>query len=179
MYASNYGRLLIKRNYATTSNWKRTKRKLKANREVMSYLESKPNLKEMIEFIPEKYLRIKRISPPEHLYLIDNSIAKSVVKYVYPKIKKYDNDDHVICETNAGLGLITSELLEKGINLVRMYETCVLFRQGLRVIFLFFYFENSNSIFFSLRNSTNITQAVLNCSRGISLRSFVCLIKIN
>lgn len=102
------------------------------NSHIMKYMQSKSSLKEMVPFIPEKYFTIKRKTPPENLYLIDEDVAKSVVNRILPLLKR--NEDQVICETNAGLGLISSQLLDNGIKLVRLYESCSEFRQSLKVI---------------------------------------------
>ncbi|KAG5884975.1 hypothetical protein JTB14_000366 [Gonioctena quinquepunctata] len=42
------------------------------------------------------------------------------------------SEKQIISETNAGLGLISTELLERGVDRVRMYESCPEFRQELK-----------------------------------------------
>lgn len=92
------------------------------------YFNSKPHLKKIQKYIPEKYLINE--SHPANLYLIDSEIAKDIVKHILPIIQS--NKNQLVCETSAGLGFITTELLDNGIELVRMYETCWEFRETLK-----------------------------------------------
>ncbi|XP_017775855.1 PREDICTED: dimethyladenosine transferase 2, mitochondrial [Nicrophorus vespilloides] len=103
--------------------------KMKHGLKISKYFESMPHLKEIKEFIPKKYLLQKRQYSAENLYLIDSKIAKSIVRHVIPAIC---NGPQTICETGAGLGLITSELLDCKIPCVRLYEPCQDFRITLR-----------------------------------------------
>lgn len=95
------------------------------------YFNSKPHLKKIQEYIPKKYLINKRYPAIiENLYLIDSEIAKDIVKHILPILQS--NKNQLVCETNAGLGFITTELLDNGIELVRLYETCSEFRVTLK-----------------------------------------------
>lgn len=96
------------------------------------YFESNPSAKKLKPFIPAKYFELKRKTPPESLYLIDSSIAKKVALQVFP-ILNAQKKNQIICETNAGLGLIASELLDAGIPTIRLYESCSDFRFTLKV----------------------------------------------
>lgn len=107
-----------------------------------SYLKSQTNLFEMLPYIPQKYITLKRRDFIENLYLIDSKIAKDAVSQVVSTIQK--NNKQVVCETNAGLGLISSELLDAGVPVVRLCESCPDFRVALKVcnnciVYFFFY----------------------------------------
>lgn len=95
------------------------------------YFESHQHLKEIRRYIPEKYLTLKRKTAPESMYLIDQEIARDVVSHILPILKEQKNQ--VVAETNAGLGFISTELLERGMPTMRLYESCSDFRQGLLV----------------------------------------------
>ncbi|KAJ8962737.1 hypothetical protein NQ318_001135 [Aromia moschata] len=82
------------------------------------------------QFIPSKYLELKRKGTPDHLYLINPAIAKIIFSHLKSVLNS--KSDQIICETNAGLGLVATELLEYGIKLVRLYESCPEFREGLK-----------------------------------------------
>jgi hypothetical protein len=97
---------------------------------VSQFFRRNPHLVAARPHIPEKYFVTKRITPPENLYLIDANVAKKAARYVLPHVKNVK--DHIVSETNAGLGLITSELLSNGIKLVRLYESCLDFKAHLR-----------------------------------------------
>ncbi|KAJ8932073.1 hypothetical protein NQ314_014975 [Rhamnusium bicolor] len=88
------------------------------------------DLKELKQYIPSKYFQLKRIGIPENLYLICPSVAKTIVSHLMPTLNL--NSNQIICETNAGLGLIATELLENGVKLVRLYESCPDFRLELK-----------------------------------------------
>ncbi|KYB26311.1 dimethyladenosine transferase 2, mitochondrial [Tribolium castaneum] len=92
-----------------------------------------PHLGDVKHDIPEKYFALKRLTPPENLYLIDAQVAKKAVTYILPHITK--NENQLVCETNAGLGLISGELLDSGVNLVRLYESCPDFKEHLKTRF--------------------------------------------
>ncbi|KAF5297113.1 hypothetical protein FQA39_LY02693 [Lamprigera yunnana] len=80
--------------------------------------------------MPKQFLIINRKKLFSHLYLIDDGIAKDAVKCILPYL--IYKDTHIVCETNPGLGLITTELLNGGIELVRLYESCDEFRNTLK-----------------------------------------------
>lgn len=96
-----------------------------------NYLKSELHLFEMCPYIPVKYLKLKRRESIENMYLIDTKVAKDVVSQILPIIQK--NKKQIVCETNAGLGLISSELLDHDWPMVRLYEICVEFRTALKV----------------------------------------------
>lgn len=96
-----------------------------------SYLKSERHLLQMLPYIPHKYISLKRWDTIENLYLVDSEIAKDAVQLVFPHVKW--NKEQVVCETSAGLGLMASELLDRGVPRVRLYEFCPEFRVGLKV----------------------------------------------
>ncbi|CAH0551418.1 unnamed protein product [Brassicogethes aeneus] len=97
---------------------------------INNFFRKDPDLAEIKEFIPEKYLDCKRKTLTDNLYLICAKIARRTVRHVMPAIK--NNTNQIVCETNAGLGFISSELLRKKIPLIRLYESCPEFREMLK-----------------------------------------------
>lgn len=84
------------------------------------------------QYIPKQYLTLRRAKTPENLYLICPKIAKMIASYI--KIDaKLNKESQIVAETNAGLGLITAELLENGVSPIRLYESCPDFRCELKV----------------------------------------------
>lgn len=113
-----------------SSNTKSSYKPKGMKKEMRQFFESDPELMDVLPHIPTKYLGVNTNS--EHHYLISTAIAKQIVDKIMPFLDL--SGKQLITETNAGLGLITTELLEKGVNLVRMYEACSEFRTELRVI---------------------------------------------
>lgn len=108
------------------------KKQKSAKLKLAAYFKSEPHLSAVKKYIPEKYFALKHdTSLLDSLYLIDSVIAKDIVRKVLSELS--DVKKQVICETNAGLGLISLELLDSGINLVRLYECCPEFRNSLKV----------------------------------------------
>lgn len=104
-------------------------KKIKSNKGIKHFFQSDSELLKIYPHIPSKYLRKNSVS--EHFYLISPKIAKDIVKKIMPFLDL--SGKQLIAETNAGLGLITLELLKEGVNLVRMFETCSEFRTELKV----------------------------------------------
>ncbi|RZC34521.1 dimethyladenosine transferase 2, mitochondrial, partial [Asbolus verrucosus] len=98
-----------------------------------NFFDNNPHLLPVKKHIPEKYFALKRVTQPENLYLIDEQVAKKAAAYILPRIKQ--NENQIVCETNAGLGFITSYLLENGVKLVRLYESCPDFKVYLKDLF--------------------------------------------
>ncbi|XP_056646724.1 dimethyladenosine transferase 2, mitochondrial [Diorhabda sublineata] len=93
-----------------------------------NFLNQHPHLKQIKKYIPSQYLNISSKISNEYLYLICTKTAKLIADHVIPSI----SEDQIIAETNAGLGLITTELLERSVKRVRMYESCPDFRVDLK-----------------------------------------------
>lgn len=91
-----------------------------------------PEIDNIKQYIPKKYLESKRKTLPDNIYLMCSKVAKEIAQIVLPEVKDVKNQ--VICETNPGLGFISAELLENGVPLVRMYESCPEFREMLKVL---------------------------------------------
>ncbi|XP_019868579.2 dimethyladenosine transferase 2, mitochondrial [Aethina tumida] len=89
-----------------------------------------PEIDNIKQYIPKKYLESKRKTLPDNIYLMCSKVAKEIAQIVLPEVKDVKNQ--VICETNPGLGFISAELLENGVPLVRMYESCPEFREMLK-----------------------------------------------
>lgn len=94
------------------------------------YLNSSECIEDVKPYIPKRYFDQKVRTISDNLYLIDSRLATDIAKHILPAIK---DTDQMICETNAGLGLLTSELLDNGLKWVRLYETCPDFRVTLKV----------------------------------------------
>ncbi|CAG9821004.1 unnamed protein product [Phaedon cochleariae] len=102
--------------------------KRKSTSDVYTFLR-KPHLVQVGQYIPPQYKDVVKFENAEHFYLICPEAAKQVVSLVLPSV---DMSGHqLIAETNAGLGLISTELLENGVQRVRMYESCPDFRKEL------------------------------------------------
>lgn len=99
--------------------------------QIDKHFESKECLKKNKQYIPNKYFNLQ-YSKSDNLYLIDEDIAKKITAHVFPVLNS-QSKDQIICETNAGLGLIASELLDSGIPKIRLYEYCLDFRESLKV----------------------------------------------
>lgn len=84
------------------------------------------------EHIPTQYLTRRRTGIPENLYLACPKVAKIIASHVKAACESF-KENQIIAETNAGLGLITTELLESGVTSVRLYEPCPEFRFELKV----------------------------------------------
>lgn len=120
---------------ASTTTVSETKKEKSPNLSTINklkrYIASEPHLKAVREYIPEKYIAVKHSKVAiDSIYLIDSKIAKDIVKHILPKLTK--QEDQIIAETNAGLGLIASELLDQNVKLVRLYESCAEFRNSLK-----------------------------------------------
>ncbi|KRT83981.1 hypothetical protein AMK59_1097, partial [Oryctes borbonicus] len=94
------------------------------------YLNSAKHIESIRHIIPCKYTDLKRRTVADNLYLIDSLIARDIAKHILPTIK---DKNSIVCETNAGLGFLTSELLDGDIQRIRLYETCADFRLTLKV----------------------------------------------
>lgn len=94
------------------------------------YLSSAKHIEEIRHIIPCKYTELKKRALADNLYLVDARIASDIAKHILPFLK---DKSRKVCETNAGLGFLTSELLEGGVEQIRLYETCSDFRLTLKV----------------------------------------------
>lgn len=102
-----------------------------SKKKLLNHFKRDLQLFKMLPYIPQKYFKLKARDRIENMYLVDSKIAKHAVSLILPLIR--ENNEQVVCETNAGLGLISSELLDNGWPLMRLYETCPDFRAALKV----------------------------------------------
>lgn len=116
---------------ATVSIRKKQKKSKRISREMNDFFNSSKELSETTPHIPVKYMCVNSTS--EHHYLVCTNTAKEIIDKIMPHLDL--SRKQLICETNAGLGLLTMELLERGVKLVRMYESCSEFRAELKVFF--------------------------------------------
>ncbi|CAH2094591.1 unnamed protein product [Euphydryas editha] len=98
----------------------------KVSQDVISYLESSPEYKNVIDIVPKSLLR--KYKAPETMYLINRNTAKDITDI----LKKYINKDAPVVEVNPGLGYLTQELLQCQKNRIYLYETSNHFVQFLR-----------------------------------------------
>ncbi|KAF2899754.1 hypothetical protein ILUMI_02530 [Ignelater luminosus] len=103
------------------------------SQKIINYFANKPHFDEVVKLIPPEYFVSKRRLALQHLHLADKDIAKDVTSHVLPFVLR--NKEQIICETNAGLGLISAELLQNNIETVRMYETCPDFRNLIKDLY--------------------------------------------
>lgn len=108
---------------------KNKKRYISTTKNMHLFFENNPVLANNLPHIPQKYLRHNKGA--EHHYLICPTTAKDIVDKIMPFLDL--SGKQLIAETNTGLGLITGELLDRGVNFVRMYENCPEFRVELKV----------------------------------------------
>lgn len=99
-------------------------------------MSSNDDLKHVVEYVPDYLLTVKKSNAVPHMYLANQKLAKSIAAHVLPYLWK--NKDQVICETNAGFGFISKELLDCSVNCVRIYESCPQFRGLLKVVLIFY-----------------------------------------
>lgn len=95
------------------------------------YMQSDEKLSPLIKHIPNKYFPSKKKALISNMYLVNPEVAESVAGWIMPFVKS--KSDQVICETNAGLGLISSNLLKAGLGRIRIYESCMDFQTYLTV----------------------------------------------
>nr|CAI5860323.1 unnamed protein product [Callosobruchus analis] len=101
-------------------------------RELYYLFATHPHLENIKKYIPPKYFHRPHKIPADNIYLICTKTAKKIADIVLQHLRSTKNQ--VVAETNAGLGLIATELLDKGLDLIRLYETCSEFREELRDI---------------------------------------------
>nr|CAH7716454.1 unnamed protein product [Callosobruchus chinensis] len=109
-----------------------TETRVPHTRELYYLFTTYPHLQNIKKYIPPKYFLRSNTVPAENIYLICPKTAKRIADIVFKYLRS--TKTQVIAETNAGLGLIATELLDKGLDLIRLYETCPEFREELRDI---------------------------------------------
>ncbi|CAH2000897.1 unnamed protein product [Acanthoscelides obtectus] len=143
--------------------------------ELHYFLTANPHLSTVKKYIPPRYFA--ETTAPENMYLICPNAAKSIANIVFPHLRS--TKSQVIAETNAGLGLITTELLEKGVDLIRLYESCSDFRKELKAfgdvypdrveLFTKDIFHLHRFAFIDKQDNGNRVEALL---RGVSKRNW-------
>ncbi|GAB0092805.1 rRNA adenine N(6)-methyltransferase [Sergentomyia squamirostris] len=109
---------------ATEDSPKKTRKKRKVKsaendaipENIIEYFKSK-HQSAQLEGFPSDYL-IKKQQTPDHLYIVDESVAKTVAGIVC----KNSQDDSPIVEINPGLGILTQELLKVSKQKIHLYE---------------------------------------------------------
>lgn len=99
----------------------------KVAQDVMNYLESSIEYKDIIDVMPKTLL--KKYKTPETMYLINKKTAKDITS----TILNYLNKEAPIVEVNPGFGFLTQELLRCQKNPIFLYETSNHFIQFLNV----------------------------------------------
>lgn len=95
--------------------------------DVVNYLESTTEYKEIVDKIPKSLLR--KYKAPETMYLINKNTAKCITETLESNIGK----ESPIVEINPGFGFLTRELLERRKNPIYLYEISNHFSQYLTV----------------------------------------------
>ncbi|VEN60295.1 unnamed protein product [Callosobruchus maculatus] len=91
-----------------------------------------PHIENIKKYIPPKYFLRPNKLPADNIYLICPKTATKIADIVFKYLRS--TKAQVVAETNAGLGLIATELLDRGLDLIRLYESCPEFREELRDI---------------------------------------------
>ncbi|CAH0728458.1 unnamed protein product, partial [Brenthis ino] len=97
----------------------------KVAQDVMNYLESSIEYKDIIDVMPKTLL--KKYKTPETMYLINKKTAKDITS----TILNYLNKEAPIVEVNPGFGFLTQELLQCQKKPIFLYETSNHFTQFL------------------------------------------------
>lgn len=102
----------------------------KVAQDVINYLESSPEYKNIITEIPKNLL--KKYKTPESMYLINKNTAKNITN----TLLGYINKGAPLVEVNPGFGFLTQELLQCQDNPIYLYEVSHNFTQFLSVSFV-------------------------------------------
>lgn len=95
--------------------------------DVINYLQSSAENRELIDRLPKTLLR--KYKTPESMYLINRNTAKVISK----TIKDHLDTNSPLIEVNPGLGLLSQELLECQSGHIYMYESLNSFSSNLNV----------------------------------------------
>lgn len=98
--------------------------------EVNSFFRLHPNIGAYKNVLPPKIFQSRTYKTPEYVYLVNPHIAENIAKHVYQSIVSMN---HIVAESNPGLGLITQSLIKLGIRSVRLYEVNPDFHKYLEV----------------------------------------------
>nr|XP_023024313.1 uncharacterized protein LOC111512425 [Leptinotarsa decemlineata] len=91
------------------------------SRQIKNFINFHPHLK-VAHRIPAIYKKIAARDSIDYLYLVCPETARNIANHVLASVNL--DKKQVIAEANAGLGLVSTELLERGVNRVRIYEKC-------------------------------------------------------
>ncbi|XP_060523717.1 uncharacterized protein LOC132700420 [Cylas formicarius] len=118
----------------TTENIKLKAKKARVSKahvkQVNTFIENNLDIVQYRDSIPCKYLNTKSIKQTRSLYLISPTVAESIGSHVMKAVRV--QDEHVIAETNPGLGLITRYLLDQDVNKIHLYESCEEFQLSIK-----------------------------------------------
>lgn len=95
--------------------------------DVVNYLESTTDYKDIVDKIPKSLLR--KYKAPETMYLINKNTAKCITE----TLETYIGKKSPIVEINPGFGYLTRELLVRRNNPIYLYEISNHFSQHLTV----------------------------------------------
>lgn len=135
---SNYRRVVLKiqctknitRHLCHVAN-RKTKDEIKQNpkvaQDVINYLESSSEYKDIITEIPKHLL--KKYKTPESMYLINKKTAKNIAN----TLVNYINKEAPLVEVNPGFGYLTQELIRCQDNSIYLYEVSHNFTKFLSV----------------------------------------------
>ena len=98
---------------------------------MLTFFKNETQILEIIKLFPPQHVKTKINTRIEYLYLINPDVAKSIAKHISSILNQ--KKEHFVAETNPGIGLLTKELLNGGIKLLRLYESCSDMRAHLMV----------------------------------------------
>lgn len=109
------------------------KTRRKHSKEMEKYFLENPQILEIKNDIPVRFLKKNR-KAPDDLYLIDKNAAAEIAAVIKPYI--LENNKSII-ETNPGLCFLTKDLLNTGLNRLQVYESTVCFRDNILVSIIY------------------------------------------
>ncbi|KAK7869249.1 hypothetical protein R5R35_000871 [Gryllus longicercus] len=99
--------------------------------EILGYLK-KSFSPEVINAVPHKYLR--RNKNTDQMYLIVPDVADTIVQCMKDNILK---KNHIVLETNPGLGVLTKKLIDAGVEQLHLHEPSTTFNKILKKFYSF------------------------------------------
>ncbi|ENN70609.1 dimethyladenosine transferase 2, mitochondrial [Dendroctonus ponderosae] len=87
--------------------------------EISKFFRQHPSIGAYQNVLPAKIVQSKTYKNPEYVYLVNPQVADDIAKYVFQSIQ---SKNHIVAESNPGLGLISQSLIKLGIRSVRLYE---------------------------------------------------------
>ncbi|KAF7265586.1 hypothetical protein GWI33_021038 [Rhynchophorus ferrugineus] len=109
----------------------REKSSVKHINDLKKFFKAHPYLESYRQYIPPKILNFRQ-KKHDRFYLICPNVAKAASKHILQGIK--DNNNQVIAEVNPGIGYLTKELLDGGVDNLKLYEPNDIFYPVIKLI---------------------------------------------